>query len=73
VTDRASPQFGDGSACPFQSAGLSHANSSFQSEAWLGATRQSRRLLTWPAALLSLNEPSMSTFGSEADIVESAS
>jgi len=35
--------FGDGPACPLQTAGLSHANSSFQSKVWLGATRQSRR------------------------------
>jgi hypothetical protein len=31
-----------------QTAGLSHANSSFQSKVWLGATRQSRRFsFTW--------------------------
>jgi len=31
-----------------KTAGLSHANSSFQSEVWLGATRQSRRFsFTW--------------------------
>ena len=69
--------FGDGSACPLQTAGLGLANSSFQSEAGLGGDKAESVSSPGPAALLSLmsasrtkrtSRPAMSAFESKADI-----